>query len=104
MTRIDPQQAGDLELTLGFGFPGVDEEWALEVRRGVPQLHRGIPAGTGLRLTMEKSFMETLLTGEGGLVKGALLGDVQVDGNLLQIRRFLACFDFADEAFGLTLR
>jgi hypothetical protein len=53
---------------------------------------------------MDKRFMETLLTGEGGLVKGALLGDVQVDGNLLEIRRFLSCFDFSDEAFGLTLR
>jgi alkyl sulfatase BDS1-like metallo-beta-lactamase superfamily hydrolase len=53
---------------------------------------------------MDKRFMETLLTGEGGLVKGVLLGDVKVEGNLLEIRRFLACFDFADEAFGLTLR
>ena len=88
VTRIDPEQAGDLELTLGFRFPDVNEEWALEVRRGVAQLHRGIPEGTELRLSMDKRFMETLLTGEGGLVKGALLGDVQVEGNLLEIRRF----------------
>ena len=104
VTRIDPQKAGDLELTLGFSFPDVDEQWALEVRRGVAQLHKGIPEGTELRLSMDKRFMETLLTGEGGLVKGVLLGDVKVEGNLLEIRRFLACFDFADEAFGLTLR
>nr|WP_262374679.1 alkyl sulfatase C-terminal domain-containing protein [Pseudomonas sp. WS 5019] len=104
VTRIDPEKAGDVELTLGFSFPDVDEQWTLEVRRGVAQLHKGIPEGTALRLSMDKRCMETLLTGEGGLVKGALLGDVKVDGNLLEIRRFLACFDFSDEAFGLTLR
>ena len=53
---------------------------------------------------MNKSFMDTLLTGEGGLVKGALLGDVKVDGNLLDIKTFLGCFDFAEEPFGLTVR
>ncbi|KFJ91493.1 hypothetical protein JF55_11445 [Pseudomonas sp. 1-7] len=82
----------------------MDEQWTLEVRRGVAQLHNGIAGGTSLRLSMDKRFMDTLLTGEGGLVKGALLGNVKVDGNLLEIRRFLSCFDFADEAFGLTLR
>ena len=103
VTRIDPEKTGDVELTLGFSFPDVDEQWTLEVRRGVAQLHNGIAEGTSLRLSMDKSFMDTLLTGEGGLVKGALLGDVKVEGNLLEVRRFLSCFDFTDEAFGLTL-
>ncbi len=104
VTRIDPQKAADVQMTLGFSFPDVQEEWALEIRRGVVQLHRGIPEGTELKLTMDKSFMETLLTGEGGLVKGALLGDVSVDGSLLDIKAFLGCFDFSDEPFALTLR
>ena len=104
VTRIDPEKAGDVQMTLGFEFPDVGEQWALEVRRGVAQLHRGIPEGTSLRLTMNKSFMDTLLTGEGGLVKGALLGDVKVDGSLLDIKTFLGCFDFAEEPFGLTVR
>ncbi len=104
VTRVDPDKAGDVELTLGFRFPDVGEEWTLEVRKGVAQLHKGIPEGTVLRLSMDKHFMETLLTGENGLLKGALLGDVKVEGDLLEVRRFLACFDFSDEAFGLTLR
>lgn len=104
VTRIDPQKAADVQMTLGFEFPDVDERWALEIRRGVVQLHRGIPAGTELKLTMDKAFMETLLTGEGGLIKGALLGDVTIDGSLLDVKTFLSCFDFTDEPFGLTLR
>lgn len=104
VTRIDPDKAADVQLTLGFEFPDVGEQWALEIRRGVAQLHQGIPAGTALKLSMDKRFMETLLTGEGGLIKGMLLGDVKVDGNLLDIKTFLACFDFSDEPFGLTVR
>ena len=57
-----------------------------------------------MQLTMDKTFMETLLTGESGLLKGVLLGDVQVQGNLLDIKIFLACFDFSEEPFGLTVR
>lgn len=104
VTRVDPDKANDVHLTLGFEFPDIGEQWALEVRRGVAQLHRGIPQGTSLKLTMDKRFMETLLTGEGGLLKGALLGDVQVDGSLLDIKTFLGCFDFSEEPFGLTVR
>jgi alkyl sulfatase BDS1-like metallo-beta-lactamase superfamily hydrolase len=104
VTRIDPEKSADVQMTLGFEFPDVGEQWALEVRRGVAQLHRGLPEGTVLKLTMDKSFMDTLLTGEGGLVKGVLLGDVKVDGNLLDIKTFLGCFDFGEEPFGLTIR
>lgn len=104
ITRVDPEKSGDVQLTLGFEFPDINEQWALEIRRGVVQLHQGIPEGTTLKLSMDKRFMETLLTGEGGLIKGALLGDVKVDGSLLDIKTFLACFDFTDEPFGLTVR
>ena len=104
ITRVDPDKANDVNLTLGFNFPDINEQWALEVRRGVAELHRGIPEGTALQLTMDKTFMETLLTGESGLLKGVLLGDVQVQGNLLDIKIFLACFDFSEEPFGLTVR
>ncbi|SFU02222.1 alkyl sulfatase dimerization domain-containing protein [Pseudomonas marincola] len=104
VTRVDPEKANDVQLTLGFEFPDTGEQLALEVRRGVAQLHQGIPEGTTLKLTMDKRFMETLLTGEGGLVKGALMGDVKIDGSLLDIKTFLGCFDFSEEPFGLTIR
>lgn len=48
--------------------------------------------------------MESLLNGEGSLLKDALLGNVKVEGNLLDIKTFLACFDFSDEPVSLTVR
>jgi len=104
VTRLDPDKSAEVNLSLGFSFPDIGEEWALEVRRGVAQLHQGIPAGTGLKLTLDKSYLDTVISGENGLLKGALLGDVRVDGNLLEIKRFLACFDFGEEPIALTLR
>ena len=44
------------------------------------------------------------MSGENSLLKGALLGDVQVDGSLLEIKTFLGCFDFSDTPIALTLR
>jgi len=104
ITRVDPEKANDVELTLGFSFPDIDEQWALEVRRGVVQLHQGIPEGTRLKLTLDKTYLDTVMSGENGLLKGALLGEVKVEGNLLDIRTFLGCFDFEDAPVALTLR
>lgn len=104
ITRIDPEKSADVNLTLGFAFPDIGEEWALEVRRGVVELHKGIPAGTTLKLTLDKTYLDTVISGENGLLKGALLGDVKVDGSLLDIKTFLGCFDFEDSPIALTLR
>ncbi|MBB2496755.1 alkyl/aryl-sulfatase [Aquipseudomonas ullengensis] len=104
VTRIDPEKSADVNLTLGFVFPDIGEEWALEVRRGVVQLHQGIPAGTSLKLTFDKIYLDTVISGENSLLKGALLGDVKVDGSLLDIKTFLGCFDFEDAPIALTVR
>ena len=104
ITRVDPVKANDVQLTLGFEFPDIGEQWALEVRRGVVQLHQGIPEGTPLKLTLNKTYLDTVMSGENGLLKGVLLGDVTVDGNLLDIKTFLGCFDFSEAPIALTLR
>ncbi|MCY1550431.1 hypothetical protein D9M68_866860 [compost metagenome] len=91
-------------MTLGFVFPDIDEQWALEVRRGVAELHKGIPEGTTLKLTFDKAYLDTVISGENRLLKGALLGDVKVDGNLLDIKTFLGSFDFDETPIALTLR
>ncbi|WP_041770394.1 alkyl/aryl-sulfatase [Metapseudomonas resinovorans] len=104
VTRLDPEKSADVNLTLGFVFPDINEEWALEVRRGVAELHKGIPEGTTLKLTFDKTYLDTVISGENGLLKGALLGDVKVDGNLLDIKTFLGCFDFDETPIALTLR
>ncbi|MGA4634699.1 alkyl/aryl-sulfatase [Pseudomonas solani] len=104
VTRIDPEKSADVNLTLGFVFPDINEQWALEIRRGVVEMHPGIPEGTTLKLTFDKTYLDTVISGENGLLKGALLGDVKVDGNLLDIKTFLGCFDFEDAPIALTVR
>ncbi|MHA6495102.1 alkyl/aryl-sulfatase [Pseudomonas borbori] len=104
VTRIDPEKSTDVNLTLGFAFPDIGEEWALEVRRGVVELHPGIPAGTTLKLTVDKTYLDTVISGDNSLLTGALLGDVKVDGSLLEIKTFLGCFDFEDSPIALTVR
>lgn len=104
VTRIDPEKSGDVELALGFAFPDIDEAWTLEVRRGVAQLKPGIDPAVPLRLTLDKRYLDTVISGENSLLKGALLGDVKVDGNLLDIKTFLGCFDFEDAPIALTVR
>jgi alkyl sulfatase BDS1-like metallo-beta-lactamase superfamily hydrolase len=104
ITRVDPDKANKVHMSLGFSFPDINEEWTLEVRRGVAQLHKGITDGTTLRLTLDKAYLDTVMSGENGLLKGALLGDVKIGGNLLDLKTFLGCFDFSEDAIALTVR
>ncbi|WXL24554.1 alkyl sulfatase dimerization domain-containing protein [Ectopseudomonas mendocina] len=104
ITRVDPDKANDVHMSLAFVFPDIGEEWTLEVRRGVAQLHKGIAEGTTLRLTLDKAYLDTVMSGENGLLKGALLGDVKIGGNLLDLKTFLGCFDFSEDAIALTVR
>lgn len=104
VTRIDPQKSADLHMTLGFDLPDINEQWSLEIRHGVVQLHQGISADTPMRLRLNKSYLNSIISGESSLLKGALLGDVKVTGSLLDVRRFLASFDFSDEPIALTVR
>jgi hypothetical protein len=70
--------------------------------------HSGVAAPewgalTTHKLTVDTVYLDVLFSGESGCIKDALLGDVQVEGNLLDIKCFVGYFDFAETPIALMV-
>lgn len=72
-TRLDAEKSIDVNMTLGFRFEDSGEEYALEIRRGVMQLHSSIPANADLTITIDRSYLNQILVGEIDFTEDMLL-------------------------------
>ena len=105
--HLDAEAAADTEMTIGFEFPDIQQQLAIEIRRGVAQVHEQVPAGLAMDATLRlnKAFLDRILAGDSGLLKGVASGEVTLQGSKLDVVRFLAMLDPQDIGEqGLTLR
>jgi alkyl sulfatase BDS1-like metallo-beta-lactamase superfamily hydrolase len=104
--RLRAEKVLDEHLTAGFEFPDTGESFALEVRRGVAQLHDPMPAECDVVLSMQRPFLERVVQGQVGLLE--LIGSGQIHlkkGSALDALRFLGWFERpSPRAVALTLR
>ena len=70
-TRIDPEKSNDVNITLGIQLPDVNEEYALQIRRGVVQVHDKLPANTDVILVANRGYLNRML-----------VGDIQITGEM----------------------
>lgn len=105
--HLDADKAEDTELTIGFEFSDINVRHAIEIRRGVAQVYEQVPEGLPVNATLvlEKAFLDRILAGETGLLKGIASGDVSLQGSKLDVVSFLAVLDPEDIGDqGLTVR
>ncbi|MCK5874875.1 MAG: MBL fold metallo-hydrolase [Alcanivoracaceae bacterium] len=105
--HLDAGKAEDTELTIGFEFSDIDVRHAIEIRRGVAQVHEQVPEDLPVNATLvlDKAFLDRILAGETGLLKGIASGDVRLQGSKLDVVSFLAVLDPEDIGDqGLTVR
>jgi len=72
-TRIDFEKSLDTQLTLGIKFTDINENYALEIRRGVVQFHIKIPENTDFSIATERAYLNRLL-----------IGDINITGEMAQ--------------------
>ncbi len=119
--RLQAENTLDVNMTLGFRLPDVDEELGLEIRRGVAQFYNFLPADADVVLEIDRSTLNDLLLrdmnalGIDGVdpafppsVLAALFQSGQarlMTGTLEDFQKFLSYFDpVASEPIPLTLR
>ena len=105
--HLDADKAADVEMVVAFEFTDIGKRHAVEIRRGVAQVHEQVaehlPVSATLRL--EKAFLDRILAGEAGLLKGIASGDVKLEGSRLDVVKFLSVLDPQDIGDqGLTVR
>ena len=62
--RLKAEDTLDVSMTMGFRFPDVDEEFGLEIRRGVVQFYDRMPDVADIVLEMDRATLMGMLLGE----------------------------------------
>ncbi len=112
-TRIDPAKSIDVNLTMGFKFEDTHERYALEIRRGVVQLHLKLPEKVDFVMVARRELFNRMLVGdipitgemataiEGGdpapmvaIMAAIDSGDIRIEGGTKRdVQQFFSYFD-----------
>jgi len=90
---LSAEKTVDMNLTIGFNFPDVDQHHAIEIRRGIAEFHDKYPDRVDASLSLDDNVLDDILMGSDDFQNGIKNGKIKVDGELKTIDRFLACFD-----------
>ena len=103
--RLDPLKAADVHLTVGFRFTDTGRGYALEVRRGIAQLHEALPAEVDVTLNLTMSDLHRIILRQTTFADALKTGDIKADGKQAELARFFGFFDApASEPPPLTAR
>ncbi|MGH9841015.1 MAG: alkyl/aryl-sulfatase [Blastocatellia bacterium] len=103
--RLDPAKSADAHLTVAFRITDTNETYAVEVRRGVAQLHESLPPKTDVGLSFTTALMQRIIARQTNFLAAYQAGEVKVEGNALLLARFYGFFDsLPNEAPALTAR
>jgi alkyl sulfatase BDS1-like metallo-beta-lactamase superfamily hydrolase len=103
--RLDPVKSADAHLTIAFRLTDKGEAYALEIRRGVAQLHETLPAKTDLALNLTTQQIGRLIARQATFLSLLQSGEIKAEGNVALLARFYSFFDQPpNEAPPLTAR
>jgi len=91
-TRLRAEETLDADLVVAFTFTDIGEDWAIHVRRGVAEVRQRAVAAPDLRLTTTAVTWRRLVAGKVNRATTLAGSDVQVDGSVAELVRFLAWF------------
>jgi alkyl sulfatase BDS1-like metallo-beta-lactamase superfamily hydrolase len=93
--NVDPDRCADVHMTLAFRVTDRNETHALELRRGVLQVHERMPSTIDVQLRLETSTLYGMLRDVATQLPQCIeSGTVVLErGTAEQLRRFFDCFD-----------
>jgi len=91
--RLDPVQTADVHLTVGFKFQDTGRDYALEVRRGVAQLHESLPQQIDVTLHLSVSDLHRILLRQTTFVDALKAAEIKAEGKTAELPRFFGFFD-----------
>jgi alkyl sulfatase BDS1-like metallo-beta-lactamase superfamily hydrolase len=93
LTRIDAEQTQDVHMTVPFHLADSGQDYALEIRRGIVQLHRRQPPHADVTLSGNEDDLRRMLLRQTSFLKEWALGRIHVDGSTSDMARFFGYFD-----------
>jgi alkyl sulfatase BDS1-like metallo-beta-lactamase superfamily hydrolase len=103
--RLDPSRTADVHMTVAFRFKDTGQTYALEIRRGVAQLHESMPGQADASLTMTVADLNRIIFRQTTFLDALKSGEIIAEGKRAEFPRFFGYFDPpAAEAPALTAR
>ncbi len=103
--RLDPVKSADANLTMAFRFTDTNAIYAVEVRRGIAQVHEKLPAKVDATLLLTTADLHRVMGRQTTFVQMLQKGEIKTEGNIAMLAKFNSFFDSpATEAPLLTIR
>ena len=103
--RLDPAKTADVHATVAFRLVDSGQAYALEVRRGIAQLHESMPSFADVTLTMTTGVLNRIIFRQTSFPEALKAGEIKTEGKVAELARFFGYFDPpATEAPALTAR
>ena len=103
--RLDPVKSADAQLTMAFRFTDTGKVYAVEVRRGIAQVHETLPAKVDAALNLTTADLYRVMTRQSTFAQMLQKGEIKAEGNVATLAKFNGYFDPpATEAPLLTVR
>ena len=90
--KLVPEKSIDVDTVAGFRFPDTGEAFSVHVRRGVAEIRPQFPGNPDISLTVDSTVWKEVATGFRNPAL-ALVKDVDKEGGILEIVKFLKLFD-----------
>ena len=91
--RLDPVKTTDVHLTVAFRFTDTGRAYALEVRRGVAQLHESLPAQADVTLHLTVNDLHRITLRQTTFADALKTGEIKAEGKTGELARFFGFFD-----------
>ncbi|MFN7930480.1 MAG: alkyl sulfatase dimerization domain-containing protein [Blastocatellia bacterium] len=103
--RLDPVKSADAHVTMAFRFTDTGKAYAVEVRRGIAQVHESLPAKVDATLLLTTPQLHRVMARQTTFAQLLQAGEIKAEGNVMMLARFNSFFDPpATEAPQITIR
>ncbi len=91
--RLDPVKSADAHIIVAFKFTDTDDGLALEVRRGVAQLHESLPVKADITVNLTMSVMQRIIARQTNFLNAIQAGEIKAVDKVADLARFFGLFD-----------
>ena len=91
--RVNPERASGKELTIGYEFTDIDEQYTLNLRNSILEIHQSLPDEADAVLTLTREFGNKILLGEESFESGLENGAIGIQGDAASVEVFHSAFD-----------
>jgi alkyl sulfatase BDS1-like metallo-beta-lactamase superfamily hydrolase len=97
--RLKAEETLDLTEAVGFRYTDTDEQYTLEIRRGVAEVRSGLPGNAVATVKGTRASMGPLLSGVTPIAEALKSSEIQIDGSKEALVQFLGHFEMLYQKF-----